>query len=416
MNIWIVNQYAIPPSLGGLVRHYYFSKYMQQDGHKVRIFTSSKIHNSDINLINDNTLYKEKMVDGIEYTFVHSRDYKGNGIDRVLNMLELPFKMWKAMKAFKKEGPDVIYTSSPSLFIAFFSLLFGRRNKIPVVVEIRDLWPESIVEYNGMSRRNPIILMIYQLEKWIYKNATQLIFTFEGGSDYIKDKKWDRYIDLDKVNYVNNGVDLKEFAENIGKAQIDDPDLIDKSKFKVVYVGSIRRANSVKNLVDVARTLQTQNKDDILFLIYGDGVDKNELESECKRDNLVNIKFKGKVEKKYIPYILSNSNLNILNYKQSATWKYGGSQNKQFEYLASGIPVCSNVEMGYSIMRRYQCGIEENMETVQQYAEAILAYKDMDKEEYEQQCKNARKAAEEFDYPKLSLKIEKILEHAVGNI
>ena len=57
---------------------------------------------------------------------------------------------------------------------------------------------------------------------------------------------------------------------------------------------------------------------------------------KMKKENLKNVKFKGKVEKKYIPYILSKSNLNILNYKQADTWKYGGSQNKQFEYLASG--------------------------------------------------------------------------------
>ena len=67
MNIWIVNHYAIPPSMGGLVRHYYFSKYLQKSGHTVRIFTSSKIHNTDINIITDKALYKEKKVDDMTY-------------------------------------------------------------------------------------------------------------------------------------------------------------------------------------------------------------------------------------------------------------------------------------------------------------------------------------------------------------
>ena len=111
MNVWIVNHYAIPPSMGGLVRHYYFSKYLQKNGHTVKIFTSSKIHNTDINMIRDKSLYKEEIVDGIEYTFVKSRDYRGNGLQRILNMVELPFQMWKTMKLFfKKEKPDVIYT------------------------------------------------------------------------------------------------------------------------------------------------------------------------------------------------------------------------------------------------------------------------------------------------------------------
>lgn len=140
MNVWIVNHYAIPPSMGGLVRHYYFSKYLQKKGHQVKIFTASKVHNTEINMITDKSLYKEKMMDQVEYTFVRSRDYKGNGIDRIINMIDFPFKIRKAMKTFYKEQrPDVIYTSSPDLFVAFFALLFGRKHGIPVVVEIRDL-------------------------------------------------------------------------------------------------------------------------------------------------------------------------------------------------------------------------------------------------------------------------------------
>lgn len=120
MNIWIVNHYAIPPSMGGLVRHYYFSKYLQKKGHNVKIFTSSKIHNTDINMIQDKSLYKEQIMDGVEYTFVRSRNYRGNGLGRIINIIDTPFKIRKAMKQFYKyEKPDVIYTSSPDLFVAF---------------------------------------------------------------------------------------------------------------------------------------------------------------------------------------------------------------------------------------------------------------------------------------------------------
>ena len=268
MNIWIVNHYAIPPSMGGLVRHYYFSKYLQKKGHSVKIFTSSKIHNTDINMIKDHSLFREEMEDGVEYTFVKSRDYKGNGMDRVINMADLPFQMWKTMKLFyKKKKPDVIYTSSPDLFVAFFALIFGRKHKIPVVVEVRDLWPESIVEYNGMSKKNPIIQILYQLEKWIYKKADQLIFTMEGGKDYIKDKGWDKVVDLNKVNHVNNGVDLEEFAENAKRYRIQDPDLNNQELFKVVYVGSIRKVNNLQTLIEAAELLKDNKKLDSFFMV-----------------------------------------------------------------------------------------------------------------------------------------------------
>lgn len=412
MNIWIVNHYAIPPSMGGLVRHYYFSKYLQKKGHAVKIFTSSKIHNTDINMIKDKSLYREEMEDGVEYTFVRSRDYKGNGMDRVINMMDLPFKTWKTMKVFyKKQKPDVIYTSSPDLFVAFFALKFGRKYNIPVVVEVRDLWPESIVEYIGMSKLNPVIRILYILEKWIYKKCDQLIFTMPGGKDYIIDKKWDRKIDLNKVNYVNNGVDLEEFY-NEQNNKISDKDL-DNDQFKVIYVGSIRKANNIQLLVEVAEQLKRKNENDIKILIYGDGTEKQKLSEYCVEHNLTNIVFKGRVEKKCIPYILSKSNLNLLNYQQSNTWKYGGSQNKQFEYLASGRPICSNVKMGHSIIERFQCGLERNFNTSDQYVKAILYYKNMNPKEYARQCENSIKAAQEFDYNKLGKSVEKILTKAV---
>ena len=416
MNVWIVNHYAIPPSMGGLVRHYYFSKYLQKNGHKVKIFTSSKIHNTEINMIQDEALYKEQLMDGVEYTFVRSRDYKGNGLDRIVNMIDFPFQIRRTMKTFyKQEKPDVIYTSSPDLFVAFFALLFGRGHKIPVVVEIRDLWPESIVEYNGMSKKNPIIQVLYQLEKWIYKKADRLIFTMPGGKDYIKDKKWDKVVDLEKVFHVNNGVDLEEFDNNVKTLTLTDNDLEDDSKFKVVYVGSIRRANNVENLVQVAKVLSEQQENDISILIYGDGTERAQLEKECQEGELHNIKFKGKVDKKYIPYILSKSDLNILNYKQAGTWKYGGSQNKQFEYLASGRPICSNVKMGHSIIEKFACGVEENIDTVKRYVEVIRVYKEMPKEVYEEQCTNARTAAEGYDYEILGSKIERMLKETMGH-
>lgn len=410
MNIWIVNHYAIPPSMGGLVRHYYFSKYLQKKGHNVKIFTSSKIHNTDINMIKDKALYKEEMEDGVEYTFVRSRDYKGNGLDRIINMIDTPFKMQKAMRCFyKKEKPDVIYTSSPDLFVAFFALLFGKTHRIPVVVEIRDLWPESIVEYNGMSRKNPIIQILYQLEKWIYKKADQLIFTMEGGKEYIKDKGWDKKINLDKVNHVNNGVDLEEYQRNFLKYRIEDKDLENDELFNIIYIGSIRKVNNVITLINAARYLKTSSK--IQILIYGDGTEKADLEKKAMECG-VNVKFKGRIEKKYIPYILSKSSLNIINVKAASLNKYGCSWNKLFEYMASGKPILCNLSVAYDLILKCELGIAKKFSDAKEYADNIYKFYSMNQKEYLRYCENAKKTAQSYDYQVLTNQIEDILKKA----
>ncbi len=221
---------------------------------------------------------------------------------------------------------------------------------------------------------------------------------------------WDKKINLDKVNHVNNGVDLEEFAEDVKRYQIQDNDLEDEKFFKVIYVGSVRRANNIETLVNVGKELKQRGNDKIKIIIYGDGTDRESLEKRCKTEGLENVIFKGKVEKKYIPYILSKSNLNILNYKQANTWKYGGSQNKQFEYLASGRPICSNVKMGYSIIRTNDCGVEDNIISTKDYADVVLKYAEMSEEKYKQECENAKKAAQLYDYHLLTEKVEHILE------
>ena len=413
MNVWIVNHYAIPPSMGGLVRHYYFSKYLQKNGHTVKIFTSSKIHNTDINMIRDKSLYKEEIVDGIEYTFVKSRDYKGNGLQRILNMVELPFQMWKTMKLFfKKEKPDVIYTSSPDLFVAFFALVFGRKKKIPVVVEVRDLWPESIVEYKRMSRKNPIIQVLYQLEKWIYKKADRLIFTMPGGKDYIKDRGWEKKVDLRKVHHINNGVDLAEFEYNKQNSCFSDEDLESNDK-KVVYVGSIRLANNLGQLMEAAKVLKKNGRSDIKFLIYGDGTEKEELERVATQENL-NVIFKGKVGKKYIPYILSKADVNIINVKNTGLTKYGCSWNKLFEYIASERPILCNFPKNYDLIRNNLLGVSEKFENAEEYAKAIIKLSSLTQEEYRGIVKRSSELKLEYDYKNLTKTLIHILEDVNG--
>lgn len=406
MKVWIINHYAIPPSLGGLVRHYYFSKYLQKKGHEVKIFTASKVHNTDVNMISNKALYIEKAIDGVEYTFVKTSDYKGNGIKRVINMLQFPIRIWNVCKSFEK--PDVIYTSSPDLFTAVSAVLLAKHMKVQKIVEIRDLWPESIVEFSRFSKKNPMIQILYQMEKWLYKSADALVFTMAGGKKYIKEKGWTRGIDPKKIHHINNGVDLEEFAYNKEHFRVQDEDLENEDIFNVVYAGSIRNANNVETLVKAIEELNESDR--CQLLLYGDGTDKERLEQYCKKNRLNNIKFKGKVEKKYIPYILSRADLNIINYKQTGLLRYGGSQNKLFEYLASGKPICSNVQMGYSLIEKYHCGIEKDITDVIEYAELIRKFMTMSKEEYNSYLKNSYKVAQEHDFKVLTDKLEKILE------
>lgn len=412
MRVWIINHYAIPPSMGGLVRHYYFSRYLRKMGHDVRIMTASEIHNTEINMIRDGSLYREEMMDGIPYTFLKTRDYSGNGLSRIYNMLEFPVRIQQVVKKLVKGGerPDVIYTSAPTIFAAGSALIAARRLKVPCVVEIRDIWPESIVEYKGMSRKNPIIAVLYQLEKWLYRGADRLIFTMEGGKDYICEKGWEKQVPLEKIRNLNNGVDLEEFDRNREEYQLEDADLLDEQTFKVVYTGSIRLVNNLGKVVEMAEYMKQHGEDKIRFLLYGDGTEREELMEQCRQKGLDNIRFPGKVEKKYIPFILSKSDLNLNHVKQTGIMRFGCSLNKQFDYFASGKPVLSDLTVSYDLIERYGAGVTLPTQDTEVLCQEVLRFAHIPKEEYGQYCKNARHAAEQYDYQELTQKLLEILQ------
>lgn len=408
MNIWIVNHYAMPPKYETRIRTNTLAKYFQEMGHTVRIFSASTLHNTDINLMEDkNNIFEEKNYDGLDFVHIKTSNYSGNSYSRVINMLQFPVRLYRVAKKIKP-SPDVIICDLGAIFAAF-PYWVSKYHKSQFLLEVRDLWPESIIEYKKLSRKNPLVKLMYGLEKWIYKKSDKIVFTMEGGKDYIEDKGWHKQIDLDKVYHVNNGVDLDVFNFNKENFQTSDQLLQDKTTFKVMYTGSIRQANNVKEIVEAAKVIQERGFKNVIFLIYGEGSDKKPLEKYCIENGINNVVFKGSVEKNRIPFILSKGDLNILHFEQNSLKKYGGSLNKMFEYFASGKPTVSDCRFGYDLIERYKSGLVDDGASSEKLANLIIKFYEMPQEEYEVYCENALLAAEDYNYRLLSKKLEDII-------
>ncbi len=411
--IWIINHYAEPPTDGKYTRHYHFGEELIKRGYEVNIFTASTVHGTDTNFINDGSSFLEKKINKVPFIFVRASNYKGNGTDRIKNMLQYSTRILKVSKNFTK--PDIIYASSPHPLTWLAGYKLSKRYGAKFIVETRDLWPESFVAYNLIKKNSPLLKIMYAGERWIYKNADKIIFTMEGGKDYITDKGWDKNnggpIDLNKVYHINNGVDLNEFEFNKRNYILDDEDLKDDSFYKIVYTGSLRQANdSVWKLIEVADLFKKKEHFDIKFLIYGDGGERKKIEEYCKENKLDNVCIKGYVDKKYVPYILSRCDLNILNCSSRSVLKYGGSQNKLFEYLASGHPIISGESSKYSIISNYNCGTSRNFEDIDSLGEAILELKNLDSNSKKIMSENILTVAKNYDYAYLTQKLIEIIE------
>ena len=395
-------------------RHYWFAENLKKQGYEPVIFCANTFHSERDPVDLGQGKCKVEHIEGIPFIYVKTKPYVGNGISRVRNMLLFYKNLFPVAKSYaKRHGkPDVIIASSVHPLTMVAGIKSARRFGVPCICEVRDLWPESIIEFGGLPRDTILMKILFRGERWIYENADRLIFTMEGGKDYIEDKGWSigtgGVIDLNKVYHINNGVNLELFDASRIENPYTDDDLDDPNYFKFVYAGSIRKANNLERIVDAARYLPKESR--IKIIIFGDGDERSLLEKKCVQEGISNIVFKGKVEKRFIPSIVGRADANILNYPNHDIWKYGGSQNKVFEYLAAGKPILSTIDMGYDIIDGHNAGIVLKEQDPATIARAMEGLASMASDEYTAMGLRARNVAQQYDFKVLTNKLIECIE------
>lgn len=406
MRIWLINHYGVPPKYYPLARPTLFAKYLKKMGHEVIIFASSAVHNSDINLIEDRVLYRKDRVEGVNYVYIRCRQYKGNGKKRIVNLLEFAGRLSKVCSHFKK--PDVIVSTSFDPISCYCGIRLAKKYKAKAIAEIADLWPETPVAYGMVKASSPIVKGLRVLEKKIYTTANAIIFTMEGAYQYIEERGWTKEIPRNKVFYINNGVDLEEFERNCKEYVINDQDLLAENKIKIVYTGAIRKVNNLGLLLDAAKLVKNSN---VIFLIWGDGDELEQLESRVKLECINNVKFKGRADKKFIPYITRHADINFSHGEHSPIAKYGLSMNKTFDYLAAGKPILTDVLSPYSPIVQCGAALEIENPTAENIAKAVDEMVNLGTDKLEELGSNASKGAKQYDFKSLTKQLETIINN-----
>ena len=394
--LWIVCHYAQQPPFNTMLRYHNWGKELIKRGYDVTIVAASTVHNTDIDVIEE-LGRSENVCGGVNYIYIKTPKYTGNGLKRILNMLSFCF----GLRSLFHEKPDVIICCEAYLF-PFVRKFFG---KVPTITDIVDLWPQSIVEFANFSKNNPMIQMLYYLEKIAYLKSDALIFSMEGGIDYIKEQPYASKIVDEKVFHINMGCDIRQKDKELESIDFDlgwNP-----ADFNIVYCGSIRQANQVQQICDAAREIQNRGYTSIKFQIYGNGDDLEMLQRYIKECNIDNVRFYGRIEKAKIPFILAKGKASILTYKHVPLMKYGGSQSKLFDYLASGRPIICNAKFGYNLIERFNCGVIAENQSAKALADAIEKLYAMQEKELYEMGKRARKVAEAYDQPFL---VDKLCE------
>lgn len=236
---------------------------------------------------------------------------------------------------FKVGNPDVIIATSPPFFVGISGFILSYLLSSPLVFEVRDLWPESIVQL-GQVQNKAIIRIMEKLEIFLYKKATKIVSVTDSYIPIIVEKN----ISEDKIVKITNGVDLSFFTpiekDHKLKAQLEL-----KNKFIVSYFGTLGLSHALDKVLDSAKLLE--NNSNIHFLIIGDGAEREKLKEKSTNLELSNITFIGTIKKKDLSKYYSISDVMLVPLRGIPLFKTV-IPSKVFEIMAMKLPIILSVD------------------------------------------------------------------------
>ena len=375
--VWIVNQYASPPDQPAGTRHFDLARELLKRGHRVTVFAAGFCHlTGRDDRLEGSALLRRQVFDGVCFVWLRSIEHVGNNWRRILNILS--FTAIFIAVQFRVARPDVVIGSTVHPFAAFGGWLAARLRRATFVFEIRDLWPQTLVDLGAMRLGSPSERLLRSLEAFLVRRASVVITLLPGIGDYLEE----RGLPTDHVVYIPNGVDPVAFAPG-GKSPGDDgaaPELaacladIDRlhadGRFVIGYIGTFGRVNRVDVIARAAAIADEEAKGRIAVMLVGDGPERRNLEDEFRAASSVTLG--APIPKLHVPALLAALDATVVHTTATPVYRFGISFNKLFEYMAAGRPVIFATQTAYDPVASSGAGISVHPDDPGALAAAFL--------------------------------------------
>lgn len=370
MHILFISQYY-PPEIGAASnRISYFAQFLAKTGHTVSVLTSAPNYPEGKIYPGFQNRFSVKQENGV--TVYRTRIFltpKANTLARLIHYLS--FMVSSFITRRKIEKPDIIIATSPPLFTGLIGIIFKKLWRVPIILDIRDLWPES-VESVGAVKNKKLLRQGEKLAHWMYKSANRITATSPGIQKNLPESM------QEKIIILPNGAELNLFGEGIRNQDARSAWMRKKwnlgGKFAVLYTGNLGLAQAPEIFVKTAEILK-QVQDDIVFLLVGSGVLLPKIEKEAREKNLTNIIFAGNQPRNRMPEFVAAANVCIIPYKKADTFR-NTLPSKMFDYMAGGKPIIINLKGEASeLIAQAQCGLLAKEEDPHDLARLILQIK-----------------------------------------
>lgn len=370
MRILLIHQFFLEDHEGGGSRWNEMSRIWTEQGHEITVLAGMTHYMGDAKShYAGKYFHTSKNRDSVKVVRCHVTESDKGFTSRVWSFLSFVVSGIFGGIFLAKEKYDMIIVTSPPLFVGLIAVFLSWWKNIPFVFEVRDLWPESAID-TGVLKNKYLIRFSFWFEKLIYRKAKGIcVLTPAFQEILIKEK----HINKDKIICIPNGADFifsDELLTSFDSASFRKIHNLEY-KFVITYVGAHGIANHLIQILETAEILLDMN---VIFLLIGNGPEKDNLLKEANRRKLTNVRFIHSVSKREVfKYILA-SDIGTSVLKKTEIFKTIYS-NKTFDYLSCKKPVLMAIEgISRELIEKADAGIFVEPENPEDFADKIRFY------------------------------------------
>ncbi|HQJ97628.1 MAG TPA: glycosyltransferase family 4 protein [Thermoleophilia bacterium] len=352
MHILYLSHYFVPENNAPAARVHAMAREWVREGHQVTVLTGAP--NVPAGVVYDgyrNGLWQDEWIDGIHTIRVWTYLAPNAGtVRRTVNFVSY-FVSASVAAAFVRR-PDVVIATSPQFFAGWAGVPAHWAHRAPFVLEVRDLWPESITAVGAMGR-GLAVRALEVMERTLYAAADHIVTVGDG----YREQLMARGVPAAKIDVVTNGVDTELFYPRDPDPAVRARYGVARDAFVVVFAGTIGMASGLDVVLRAARRLRARDRTDIVFLLVGDGAVRAELEATARTEGLDNVVFTGMVPRAQLPDVLAASDACLVHFKRREIFTTI-LPSKLFEDAAMAKPILLGFEgHAAALVRTADCGL-----------------------------------------------------------
>ena len=318
LHVLVLNHYALPRDASGGTRHIELFERLPEPW-TFQIVAADRIAHTRARLTAQDSRFR----------FLSIPAYDSNGARRILGWIVFAVKA--VLYGVRSRRPDVVYGSSPHLLSALAGVMIARIRRVPFVLEVRDIWPESLVEFGYLKSGSMVHRVLTWLERLLYRSADHVVVVAAGWRDYFDSMG----VGDDRLSVVTNGAEPSDFDPQPGTTPLASRLGVDGPV--AVYAGAHGPPNGLDHILNAAH-----DRPDVTFALFGDGALKTTLVERAAREKLTNVRFCDPVPKTELASFLWTADIGIHTLADMELFKLGMSPNKLYDYMAAGLPIVTN--------------------------------------------------------------------------